>query len=230
MSPSVAPTAASTSAIPSSTTPQQQQAPSLFDPSHIPSLLPRIQTLIHLLLRAAQSPHSLNEPLTPEQRQAVQAAHEQRRRIAREAERAARDAKGPNVALGASTEGDDDDDAYAFFTGGHQQIHVGSSSKGAATAQAVDDEGTKAGLNEALLGRPTALREDIVREAQALKDAFASARRAIDALEGGDMDVHEQAALIRVLAAHAARQDQVRLALFDGSAALLHSDSGAMET
>ncbi|KAK0534683.1 hypothetical protein OC842_002551 [Tilletia horrida] len=243
----------STSGLPPSAAPAADATPSLFDPRHVPSLLPRIEHLVTLLLTASRDPHSLNEPLTPEQREAVRRTYEERARLAREAEKAARDAKGPNVALGASTEGDDED-TYSFFVGpqilgreggngepaqGDQGSNVDGKQKeqgqdasssaepaaGARLPPPSSVQGTGTTLNEALLGRPTALREEIVREAQALKDAFASARRAIDALEGGDMGVDEQAHLIDVLAEYAKHQDQVRHALFQGSHALLPAHS-----
>ncbi|KAE8226484.1 hypothetical protein CF319_g937 [Tilletia indica] len=214
---------------PSSSATQPQPTPTLFDPTHIPSLLPRIEHLVSLLLTASRDPHSLNEPLTAEQREAVRLAHEERARIAREADKAARAAKGPNVALGASTEGDDED-TYSFFVGSQMQS-IGSDPRGTGAGGTSMENGKdaatlsqSANLNEALLGRPTALREEIVREAQALKDAFASARRAIDALKGGDMDIPEQTRLIQVLSEYGTYQNQVRRALLTGSEPLLPSD------
>ncbi|KAE8198033.1 hypothetical protein A4X06_0g2343 [Tilletia controversa] len=219
IAPGAGPSNPTTIPLTSSTTPAQP-APSLFDPTHIPSLLPRIEHLATLLLTASRDPHSLNEPLTPEQREAVRQAHEERARIAREADKAARAAKGPNVALGANTDGDDED-SYSFFVGSRDN---GSGNNDSKNATGPSDTATSTSMNEALLGRPTALREEIVREAQALKDAFASARRAVDALNGGDMDIREQTRLIEVLSEYGKHQNQVRNALLTGSEALLQSD------
>ncbi|KAK0543630.1 hypothetical protein OC846_006348 [Tilletia horrida] len=217
----------------SSSSSQPLQTSSLFDPSHIPSLLPRIEHLVSLLLTASRDPHSLNEPLTPEQREAVKAEYEERARVAREAEQAAKNVRGPNVALGADADGDEQDSYYLFASSSDtllgsrlHEANTAADGPAARTKSLVPGAGARANnLNDALLGRPTPLQEEIVREAQSLKDAFAAARRAVDQLEGGDMSVEEQAGLIEVLTEYGRQQDEVRKVLIAKSDALLQ-DTG----
>lgn len=76
---------------------------------------------------------------------------------------------GPNIALGAETE----DDAHLW---------------------SFDNQLSKTQKSE-----PTQLKKDIVAQSQALKDAFDRARKAIESLPGGEMDLVEQRKLIQRL-------------------------------
>lgn len=170
---------------------------SLFDPTHIPSVYGRIQTLSKLIIAASADAHSLAVPRAgttgekqePEEGQAGQSTNTG---DGAQAAAASSDSiapplgtpnDGPNIALGAST----DDD-------------VNSGYEAALFLSAGNDEARDRNV------QPTALAEALVHESVGLRDAFARAQQAIGSLEGGDMDIEEQEHLIELLSQYSEQQ------------------------
>lgn len=168
----------------------RQQLPSLFDPTHLPTLYTRIEKLSGLVVEASRDAASLTaiadwEPPPSADYDRSEAA------LARGAQasadpsppvRSSSSYQGPNVALGAST--DEDDATAGYETALSLSFHntVGGSS---------DDKAKQT--------RPSALAESLVRESVGLRDAFRHAREAVQHLEGGEMDIEEQERLIATL-------------------------------
>lgn len=156
---------------------------SLFDPRHIPTLLPRIRRLSELIVASNANANSLTASDEIKREDGPQGAGKSDNFKASPSPDAL---QGPNVALGAST---DDDDATAGYE----------------TALSISFHNTVGDGSGNI--KPSALAQSLVRESMGLRDAFADARRAIDTLEGADMDIEEQERLITVLESYAAIQE-----------------------
>lgn len=145
--------------------------PSLFAADHIPTLYHRIQKISKLLIQASDDANSLLVVQSD-----TLTAHEVGKGLD-DAKMKETTSLRPDITMGAMTE-DDVTDGYE-----------------AALALSMDTEGRE-GQNQV---KRTELAYSIVRESQALRDAFQNAQAAIDSMEGGEMDIEEQEALLKLL-------------------------------
>ncbi|UZJ56792.1 hypothetical protein CBS101457_006112 [Exobasidium rhododendri] len=176
--------------LPSSFAPAKP-VPNLFDPSHIPTLYTRIQSISRLLIDASKDPNSLTIPQQGQLREQEQNAQSSEDRGGGDSSNGAKrnpslsstsNQNGPDIAMGATTEDD--------VANGYE----------AALALSLES------------GRPqenvkrTELAFNLVKESQGLRNAFHQAREAISGLQGGDMDIEEQEQLIEVLQNYSQQQ------------------------
>lgn len=156
-------------------------SPSLFDPTHLPTLLPRILSLASLVAQASSSSDSLfmrtEAPGTAPDGAPSQNEQQPQSSVMAPSR--------PDITLGASSEEDVD---VALQLIREHQAAAGAS-----------------GGNYA----PTKLHGDLVREAKELDDAFRRARESVDGLKGKDLDVAEQEDLIEILENYRQRQECV---------------------
>lgn len=148
-----------------------QHRVSLFDPNHIPSLHSRITKISKLLVEASDNAKSLSVL-----KEEADGAHQKAIKNESEHVSALSSHKGPDIALGATT---DDDTTTGYETA----LSL--------TVDRANDQGKNM--------QPTELAKSLVTESTGLREAFVNARRAIDSLEGGDMDLAEQEKLIDLL-------------------------------
>ncbi|PWN89440.1 hypothetical protein FA10DRAFT_145345 [Acaromyces ingoldii] len=166
-------------------------SPSLFDPTHLPTLLPRILSLASLVAQASSSSDSLfmrtEAPGTaPDTGAATGAPSQNEQQPQSSAPAPAPAPLRPDITLGASSEEDVD---VALQLIREHQAAAGAS-----------------GGNYA----PTKLHGNLVREAKELDDAFRRAKESVDGLKGKDLDVAEQEDLIEILENFRQRQETVR--------------------
>lgn len=162
------------------------QSPSLFDPTHLPTLLPRILSLASLVAQASSSSDSLfmrtEAPGTAPNTGAAAGAPAQNEQ---QPHASASAPSRPDITLGASSE--EDVDVALQLIREHQA--AAGASGGSYT--------------------PTKLHGDLVREAKELDDAFRRAKESVDGLKGKDLDVAEQEDLIEILENYRQRQECV---------------------
>lgn len=157
----------------------QSDVPDLFDPTHIPTIFLRIQTISRLLIEASNSAHSLLIP--QEQQQQKQQQQQQANGNGSHNEENVSStsnyiSSGPDFAMGAM----DEDDVNSGF-----EAILGSS---------LENDG-----EHQEKAKRTELAHTIVKESRGLRDAFDRARVAINSLDGGEMDIDEQERLISML-------------------------------
>lgn len=148
----------------------ESTTPSLFDPTHIPTFNQRIIHICQLLQQSSRSPNSLSTTITQPDSDSDPTSNQQTQSNTTTTTTTLNSTSGPNVALGSTTE----DDV------GLWQFDSNLLSKGPKS-------------------NPTQLTKDLVAHSQALQDAFDRARKAIQALPGGEMDIEEQERLIQSL-------------------------------
>lgn len=169
---------ASSSLVPGATTSKQgDKRPSdLFDPTHIPTIFSRIQSISRLLIEASNNAHSLSIPPQQQQNSEKMEVDDQTKVITDNSTNN-RHSFVPDFAMGAM----DEDDVNSGFE--------------AAFGLSADGNG---GEEQEKVKR-TELAHNIVKESRGLRDAFDRAREAALNLEGGEMDLGEQEELIALL-------------------------------
>lgn len=170
---------ASTSLVPGANTNANQNhstIPDLFDPTHIPTIFPRIQSISRLLIEASNTAHSLSIPQQQQQVDENGANNQTKVPATTIASTSNFVSSGPDFAMGAM----DEDDVNSGFE--------------AALGFSFNNDGD----HQEKIKR-TELAHTIVKESRGLRDAFDCAREAINNLEGGEMDIDEQEMLILML-------------------------------